>query len=152
MHESEATSVNESTANHPNANHPNANHQRQTEILPFTEAEVSDFSDPAGLIDLAEYVHTVPQTAKTAVSTIALTNSPGCTPAERSKDADAGRADGSRNTRTRHMRTVRVDAWAAPVSASWGRPRATVRKVNSQRMRGISRASAARSTDWALPF
>lgn len=127
----------------------------QTELLPFTEAEVSDFADPAGLIDLAEYVHAVP------AATISLTNSPGCAPAgplaQQSEttsvlSATDDQLTGRREPRARPMRTVRVDAWAAPASASWGRTRTTVRKVNSQRMRATSRASSTRSTDWALPF
>ncbi len=119
----------------------------QTELAPFTEAEVSDFSDPAGLIDLAEYVHAVPP------ATVSLTNSPGCTPAGPTlRNETDNDLRGNRDLRARPMRTVRVDAWAAPASASWSRTRTTVRKASSQRLRATSRVSGARSTDWALPF
>lgn len=135
----------------------------QTKLLPFTEADASGFAsdfasgfaDPAGLIDLADYVHAVPP------ATVSLTNSPGCTPAgpiaQQSETTSMlsgtdDHAQGRRDLRVRPMRTVRVDAWATPASASWGRTRPTVRKVNNQRTRATSRASAARSTDWGLPF
>jgi hypothetical protein len=62
-----------------------------------------------------------------------LTNSPGCTPAfPRTRSAAP----------LRRVRSVRVDAWAAPAATTWTRTRKTVRKVNRQ----------SQSTNWALPF
>ena len=63
-----------------------------------------------------------------------LTNSPGCTP--------GGFPKMRASAPLRRVRSVRVDAWAAPASATWTRTRKTVRKVNRQ----------SQSTNWALPF
>jgi len=62
-----------------------------------------------------------------------LTNSPGCRPAFPKMRTNAP---------LRRVRSVRVDAWAAPASATWTRTRKTVRKINRQ----------SQSTNWALPF
>jgi hypothetical protein len=56
------------------------------------------------------------------LTTATLTNSPGCTPAP-SPALSALRV--SRPL----MRSVRVDAWSEPVSASWARPSRALRKV-----------------------
>ena len=69
-----------------------------------------------------------------------LTNSPGCLPGFSS--SSSGGESRSVLPPVRRARTVKVDAWAVPASANWGRSRRTMRKV--------SRVS--RSTDWALPF
>ncbi|MFK7898590.1 MAG: hypothetical protein AB8G23_22345 [Myxococcota bacterium] len=138
----------------------NTDYSRYSDYAAEAAAGYTDethYADPAGLIDLTEYAVAVPP------KTLSLTNSPGCVPCspaqENSNDSDSGKTIASAPERTsrqqarpRSMRTVRVDAWAAPASASWGRKRTTLRKVNSQRLRGTSRASASRSTDWALPF
>ncbi len=55
-----------------------------------------------------------------------LTNSPGCTPVPALAIARAIAA--TRDIRP-SMRTVRVDAWSVPVSASWARPSRALRKV-----------------------
>lgn len=55
-----------------------------------------------------------------------LTNSPGCTPAPAL--ATARTIAAPREVRP-SMRSVRVDAWSVPVSASWARPTRALRKV-----------------------
>ena len=96
-----------------------------------TDSPASDEATPRNLHELNIPVPT-------------LTNSPGCLP----KTDEAGSTSrSSANSKTpllsvRRARGVRVDAWAVPASANWGRSRRTMRKV--------SRVS--RSTDWALPF
>ena len=79
-----------------------------------------------------------------------LTNSPGCVPGFRKpRAARLGQTRTTHMTHTarstaprRHVRAVRVDAWATPASTSWTRTRRTVRKVSRQ----------PQSTNWALPF
>ena len=52
--------------------------------------------------------------------TMTLTNSPGCSPAPARSALRGSRPS---------MRSVRVDAWSAPASASWARPSRALRKV-----------------------
>ena len=55
-------------------------------------------------------------------TTTTLTNSPGCSP-------DPAPALSALRESRPLMRSVRVDAWSVPVSASWARPSRALRKV-----------------------
>ncbi len=66
-----------------------------------------------------------------------ITNSPHCAPARTTHSGQLAKP-----TAARRGRTLRVDAWAVPVSANWSRTRSSARNV----------ARGTRSAGWALPF
>ena len=66
-----------------------------------------------------------------------ITNSPHCAPARTTHSGQLAKP-----TVARRGRTLRVDAWAVPVSANWSRTRSTARNA----------ARGTRSAGWALPF